>query len=53
MGIWHLPTSLQSARALCDLNPSTPAVGRGAVLQDPGWKMDQAIREAEEAVYGR
>lgn len=52
MATWHLPTALQSARALRSLNPARLAVGHGPVLQQPLDAMDAAIAEAEAQVYG-
>jgi len=46
MSSWHLPTAVQSARTLRDLNPSRLAVGHGRVLEQPVPSMDQAIAVA-------
>lgn len=46
MATWHLPTALQSARALRALAPSRLAVGHGPVLEAPLAAMDQAIAAA-------
>lgn len=46
MATWHLPTALESAMALRQLDPSRLAVGHGRVLDDPGRLMDKAIAEA-------
>jgi glyoxylase-like metal-dependent hydrolase (beta-lactamase superfamily II) len=53
MATWHLPTALESAVSLLDLNPSRMAVGHGRVLENPAAQMDMAIREAEEKVYAQ
>ena len=50
LATWHRPTALQSAIALRELNPTRLAVGHGAVLEQPGAKMNDAIREAEAEV---
>jgi glyoxylase-like metal-dependent hydrolase (beta-lactamase superfamily II) len=50
MATWHLPTAVESARALRDLNPSRLAVGHGRVLENPVAEMDKAIREAEAKI---
>ncbi|MFZ0544962.1 MAG: MBL fold metallo-hydrolase [Candidatus Promineifilaceae bacterium] len=47
---WHLPTALESAVTLHDLNPSRLAVGHGDVLESPLPKMAEAIRTAEKTV---
>jgi glyoxylase-like metal-dependent hydrolase (beta-lactamase superfamily II) len=47
MGTMHLPTALESARALRALNPSLLAVGHGAALRAPQAAMDKAIAAAE------
>jgi glyoxylase-like metal-dependent hydrolase (beta-lactamase superfamily II) len=47
MGTWHLPTALQSARALRALNPTLLAVGHGSALRAPQSAMDRAIAAAE------
>jgi glyoxylase-like metal-dependent hydrolase (beta-lactamase superfamily II) len=46
LATWHLPTAVDSARALRMLNPARLAVGHGPVLDDPAEAMDAAIREA-------
>ncbi len=51
MATWHLPTALESATALRDLNPSRLAVGHGKVLDDPIAEMNKAIDEAEAKVH--
>ena len=53
MATWHLPTALESAVTLRDLNPSRLAVGHGRVLENPAAQMDMAIREAEEKVHAQ
>lgn len=50
MATWHLPTALETAITLRNLNPSRLAVGHGRVLENPGPQMDAAIREAEGKV---
>jgi glyoxylase-like metal-dependent hydrolase (beta-lactamase superfamily II) len=50
MATWHLPTALESARALRRLNPERLAVGHGPVLERPQPQMDQAIQAAEEKI---
>lgn len=47
MATWHLPTALESARALRALEPRRLAVGHGKVLENPLPAMDEAIRTAE------
>ena len=47
MASWHLPTALESARALRALEPARMAVGHGRVLEEPGAAMDAAIAAAE------
>jgi glyoxylase-like metal-dependent hydrolase (beta-lactamase superfamily II) len=47
MATWHLPTAVESALTLRDLEPSRLAVGHGRVLENPAAEMDKAIREAE------
>lgn len=53
MATWHLPTALETAVTLRDLNPSRLAVGHGRVLENPAARMDAAIREAEEKVHAQ
>ncbi len=53
MGTLHLPTALQSARALRALNPTLLAVGHGAALRDPQAAMDKAIAVAQRKLGGR
>lgn len=50
MGTWHMPTALETARRLRDLNPARLAVGHGPVLTDPITAMDAAIAVAERKV---
>ncbi|MDQ4077973.1 MAG: MBL fold metallo-hydrolase [Chloroflexota bacterium] len=52
MATWHLPTALESAVALRQLNPARLAVGHGGVLEEPLAQMDEAIRAAEAKVSG-
>jgi glyoxylase-like metal-dependent hydrolase (beta-lactamase superfamily II) len=44
---WHRPTVVESARALRALNPARLAPGHGAVVEDPGARMDAAIARAQ------
>ena len=44
---WHRPTVVESARALRALNPARLAPGHGAIVEDPGAKMDAAIAKAQ------
>lgn len=53
MATWHLPTALETAVSLRDLNPSRLAVGHGRVLANPAAQMEKAIREAEARVHGQ
>lgn len=53
MASWHLPTGLQSAIALRELEPARMAVGHGKVLERPAAEMDKAIAEARSRVNGR
>lgn len=53
MATWHKPTALQSAIAIRDLQPARLAVGHGPVLEQPGEKIEQAIRKAEALLGGR
>lgn len=50
---WNLPTALETAVALYDLNPTRLATGHGDVLESPLSKMEKAIREAEKKVNGK
>lgn len=50
LATWHLPTALDSARRLLNLNPSRLAVGHGRVLVDPQAAMRRAIAVAERQV---
>ena len=50
---WHLPTALESARALRALEPLRLAVGHGPVLEDPLPAMDRAIEVAGRKVGDR
>jgi glyoxylase-like metal-dependent hydrolase (beta-lactamase superfamily II) len=50
LATWHLPTALNNARTLRDLNPTRLAVGHGEVLESPRSQMDKAIAEAERKV---
>jgi glyoxylase-like metal-dependent hydrolase (beta-lactamase superfamily II) len=52
LATWHLPTALQSARALRELKPARLAVGHGPVLDEPLAPMDAAIAEAEAKLHG-
>ena len=46
LATWHLPTAVESARALRALEPSRLAVGHGRVLDAPTSAMDAAIDTA-------
>lgn len=50
LATWHLPTALQTARRLRELNPSRLAIGHGKVLESPAAAMDRAIADAEARV---
>ncbi|MDX1612951.1 MAG: MBL fold metallo-hydrolase [Candidatus Promineifilaceae bacterium] len=50
MATWHLPTALETARALRRLNPARLVVGHGGVLDAPQAQMDQAIATAATEV---
>ena len=50
LATWHLPTALESARALRALEPSRLAVGHGPVLEDPLPAIDRAIEVAGRKV---
>jgi glyoxylase-like metal-dependent hydrolase (beta-lactamase superfamily II) len=52
MATWHKPTSLRSAEALRDLNPSRLAVGHGGVLENPVPAMTRAVDEARRRIGG-
>lgn len=52
MATWHLPTALDSARALRALQPTRLATGHGRVLESPGAQMDAALAVAEAKVRG-
>lgn len=47
MGTWHLPTAIQTARALRDLHPARLAIGHGKVIEQPDQELARAIAEAE------
>ncbi len=49
---WHLPTALETAVKLHDLNPTRLATGHGPVLESPLEKMAKAIGEAERVLGG-
>lgn len=53
LATWHLPTALETAVTLRNLNPSRLAVGHGRVLENPAAPMEAAIREAEAKVNGQ
>ena len=53
LATWHLPTALESARALLALEPSRLAVGHGPVLEDPLPAIDRAIEVAGRKVGNR
>ncbi|MGD2079276.1 MAG: MBL fold metallo-hydrolase, partial [Chloroflexota bacterium] len=48
---WHLPTALETAVALRDLDPARMAVGHGKVLENPAVEMEKAIQEAEAKAH--
>lgn len=50
---WHLPTAVQSARALAALNPRRLAVGHGSLLNNPGQAIMAGIDEAEEKIHAQ
>jgi glyoxylase-like metal-dependent hydrolase (beta-lactamase superfamily II) len=50
---WHLPTALETAVRLRELNPARLAVGHGRVLENPLRPMDEAIRVAEAEAHGQ
>ncbi|WP_407571801.1 MBL fold metallo-hydrolase [Deinococcus altitudinis] len=50
LATWHLPTAVESAHRLLDLNPSRLAIGHGRVLTAPQTAMRQAIEVAERQV---
>lgn len=52
MATWHLPTALQTAVTLRDLNPRRLAVGHGRVLENPSLPMTEAIHTAEAQIHG-
>ena len=52
MATWHLPTALESARSLRQLEPKYLAVGHGRVLDNPIPEIDKAIQAAEALVNG-
>jgi glyoxylase-like metal-dependent hydrolase (beta-lactamase superfamily II) len=52
LATWHLPTALESARALRALFPTRLAVGHGPVLDNPRREIDAAIATAEAKVHG-
>lgn len=53
LATWHLPTAVETARALAALDPARLAVGHGAVLEGPRVAMASAIAEAEERLHGQ
>lgn len=53
LATWHLPTALETAVKLRDIDPSRLAVGHGRVLENPQEEMDKAIREAEVKVHAQ
>src|SRR6185437_11633074 len=48
MATWDKPTSLRSARALAELQPSRLAVGHGPTLEAPATAIARAIAAAEQ-----
>lgn len=53
MATWHLPTALETAVSLHNLNPTRLAVGHGRVLENPASQMEQAIRAAEARIHAQ
>src|SRR6476661_3394939 len=47
LATWHRPTVVESARALRALDPARLAPGHGAIVEDPGARMDAAIAKAQ------
>lgn len=47
LATWHRPTVIESARALRALDPARLAPGHGAIVEDPGARMDAAIAKAQ------
>jgi glyoxylase-like metal-dependent hydrolase (beta-lactamase superfamily II) len=52
LATWHLPTALESAEALRQLDPVRLAVGHGRVLEAPQLQMDAAIAAARAKLHG-
>ena len=50
---WHLPTAVETARRLADLDAKRLAVGHGGILDNPGKAMAAGIDEAEEKVHAK
>lgn len=50
---WHLPTALETAVALRNLDPARMAVGHGRVLEKPAAEMEKAIQEAETRIHAQ
>jgi glyoxylase-like metal-dependent hydrolase (beta-lactamase superfamily II) len=50
MATWHLPTAVDSARALAALEPARLAVGHGSILENPAAAMAAGITEAERTI---
>lgn len=53
LATWHLPTALETAMALRDLQPARLAVGHGRVLENPLAAMDEAIAAAQRKLHGQ
>jgi glyoxylase-like metal-dependent hydrolase (beta-lactamase superfamily II) len=49
---WHKPTALATARRLAALRPAALAAGHGAVLDQPGAAMAEAIDEMDRLLGG-
>ena len=53
MATWHLPTAMESAKALRALSPSTLLVGHGPAAPEASAAMDNAIGEAQAQTWDR
>ena len=53
LATWHLPTALETAVTLRDLQPARLAVGHGRVLENPLAAMDEAIAAAQRKLHGQ
>lgn len=52
LATWHLPTAIETATALSQLNPKRLAVGHGRVLEQPQDAMKEAIAKAKKTANG-